>query len=160
MRHTLIAIGAAAALMALLAGCSTTQPAGPSAAAPTAPTTQERALARYEAYAGPPIDSFTWPGRFDSWEALGKDRLAVYTNVRDAYLLKIASPCDLRFVIYKVGITSTHVTVNKDLDSIVVNSALAGGPWECAILEIRPVDVRRMKADLRNPPPPTQPAHP
>jgi hypothetical protein len=104
LRHTLIAIGAAAALMALLAGCSTSQPAGPSAPAPT--TTQERALAQYEAYAGPPVDSFTWLGRFDSWEALGKDRLAVYTTSRDAYLLKIASPCDLRFVIYKVGITS------------------------------------------------------
>jgi hypothetical protein len=104
---------------------------GPSAAAPT---TQERALARYEAYAGPSI-------------------------ARDAYLLTVASPCDLRFVIYKVGITSTHATVNKGLDSIVVNNALAGGPWECAILEIRPVDVRRMKADLRNPQPPAEPAH-
>jgi hypothetical protein len=145
LRHTLIVMAAAAAL---LGGCSTNKPPGGAAAAPT---TQERALARYEAYAGPPLESFNWLGHFDSWEALGKDRLVVYTTPRDAYLLKIAPPCDLRFVLYKVGITSTHATVYKGLDSIVVDNALAGGPWQCPIEEIRPVDVHRMKADMRSP---------
>jgi hypothetical protein len=155
LRHTLIAIGAAAALMALLAGCSTNKAARPSAAQPT---TQQHALARYDAYAGPPVDSFTWLGRFYSWEALGENRLLVYTTPGDAYLLKIAPPCDLRFVVDRVGITSTNAAVYKGLDSVVVSNAAAGGPWQCAILEIRPVDVRRMKADLRNPPPAIQPA--
>lgn len=155
LRHTLIALGAAAALVALLASCSTNKAAGPSAAEPT---TQQRALARYEAYAGPPVDSFTWLGHFDSWEGLGENRLLVYTTPRDAYLLKIAPPCDLRFVVNKVGITSSNAAVYKGLDSVVVNNAAAGGPWQCAILEIRPVDVRRMKADLRNPQPPAQSA--
>ena len=156
LRHIFIAGGAAAALMALLAGCSTNKAAGPSAAEPT---TQQRALARYEAYAGTPVDSFTWLGRFDSWEALGENRLLVYTTPRDAYLLRIAPPCDLRFVVNKVGITSTNAAVYKGLDSVVVSNAAAGGPWQCAILEIRPVDVRRMKADLRNPQSPAEPAH-
>lgn len=166
LRHRLIAIGAAAALMALLAGCATNKPAGPSAAAPTTPpstqpTTQERALARYEAYAGPPVDSFTWLGRFDSWEALGKDRLAVYTTPRDAYLLKIGPPCNLRFVLSKVGITSSNTKVYRGLDSIVVSDTLGGGPWDCPIQEIRPVDVHRMKADLaRGADPTAPPAHP
>jgi Family of unknown function (DUF6491) len=157
LRHIVIAIAAPAVLLALLPACATSKPAEPSAAEPT---TQQRALARYEAYAGPPVDSFTWLGHFDSWEALGKDRLLVYTTPRDAYLLKIAPPCDLRFVISKVGITSANATVYKGLDSIVVNNALAGGPWDCPIQEIRVLDVHRMKADLRNPQPPAQPAHP
>lgn len=158
MRHAIIAIAAAAALTALLTGCSTNKPAGDSAAAPT---TQERALARYEAYAGPPVQSFSWLGRFDSWEALGKDRLLVYTTPRDAYLLKIGPPCNLRFVLYKVGITSAHSTVYQGLDSIVVSDTLGGGPWDCPIQEIRPLDVHRMKADLaRGADPTAPPAHP
>ena len=156
LRHTVITVGAAAAAMALLAGCTTNKAAGPAA---TEPTTQQRALARYEAYAGSPVDSFTWLGRFDSWQALGENRLLVYTTPRDAYLLKIAPPCDLRFVVDRVGLTSTNATVYKGLDSVVVSNAAAGGPWQCAILEILPVDISRMKADLRNPQPrPAQPA--
>jgi hypothetical protein len=35
------------------------------------------------------------------------------------------------------------------LDSIAVNSGI-GGKWQCPIDEIRPLDVRRMKADLQS----------
>ena len=100
------------ALLFLIGGCASTQPAG-GASSGSAPVTQERALARYSSYAGPPLPSFTWLGHLDSWEALGKDRLVVYTS---------------------------------GLDSVVVDNAAAGAPWQCPIEEIRQVDVRRMKA--------------
>jgi hypothetical protein len=144
LRAILTSFGSAAAIAALLAGCASTQPAG---AAP-APTTQQRALERYSAYAGPPVPSFNWLGRFDSWEGLGKDQLVVYTTPGDAYLLKVSPPCDLRFVVNVVGISSTNRTVYRGLDSIVVRDPAAGGPWQCPIEQIRPVDVRRMRADL------------
>jgi hypothetical protein len=111
---------------------------------------QETALARYSAYAGPPVSSFTWLGHFYSFEALGKDRLVVYTTPSDAYLLKIGPPCDLRFVIYRVGLTSTASTVYTGLDSVLVDNAAAGAPWQCPIEEIRQVDVRRMRAEMRS----------
>jgi hypothetical protein len=123
--------------------------AGTSTAAPA--TAQQRALARYEAYAGRPAKSFTWLGHFDSWEPLGKDRLLVYTKPNEAYLLKVSGPCDVNSTIGPIGISSTNYTVYQWLDSIVVNSGPGGGGrWECRIDEIRPLDVRGMKADLQS----------
>jgi len=137
-----------AASMVTLAGCAAGGPA--SRQAPTGTPAEQRALARYTAYAGPPISSFTWLGHFWSWEALGKDTLAVYTVPDEAYLLKVWPPCDLRFVIEAIGITSTARTVYAHADSITVNGAGTGpGRWRCPIDEIRKIDLKRMKADQR-----------
>jgi hypothetical protein len=160
--HAHASLGIATTLLILVGGCASTQRAGSgsssvAAGSSAAPTTQERALARYSAYAGPPLPSFTWLGHFYSWEALGQDRLVVYTTPGEAYLLRVAPPCDLRFVIYRVGLTSTASTVHTGLDSVVVDNAAAGAPWQCPIEEIRQVDVRRMQAEMRSqqqPPPP------
>ena len=114
--------------------CESTATASAAAAGSTASaaTAQERALARYGVYAGPAVKSFNWLSRFDSWEPLGKDHLLVYTRPNEAYLLKVSGPCDLRFAINRVGITSANSTVYAGLDSIVVNSGI-GGTWQCPI---------------------------
>jgi hypothetical protein len=52
----------------------------------------------------------------------------------------------VRFATGPIGITSTNYTVYAGLDSITVNSG-PGGRWQCPIDEIRPLDVRGMKAD-------------
>ena len=143
-------------MLTVLAACASARPAGEAiratasgAGTATPATAQQRALARYDAYAGRRVKSFTWLGRFDSWEPLGKDRLLVYTKPNEAYLLKVSGPCDVNFAIGPVGITSTNYTVYAGLDSIVVNSG-PGGQWQCPIDEIRPLDVRGMKADLQS----------
>lgn len=150
MRHRLTVAAAAATLATLLAGCAA---GGAPSGAPSAPTgtpAQQAALTRYLAYAGPPVDSFTWLGQFYSWEPLGKDTLVVFTVPNEAYLLKVWPPCDLRFVINAIGITSTARTVYARVDSITVNSAGTGpGRWRCPIEEIRKIDYRRMRADQR-----------
>jgi hypothetical protein len=109
---------------------------------------QQQVRDRYSAYAGPPIPSFTWLGRYDGWEPLGKDELVIFTTPNDAYLLKIWPPCDMRFVINDIGLSSTGRTVTAHLDSVITNSA-ATGRWRCPIDEIRKVDYQRMRADLR-----------
>ena len=55
---------------------------------------------------------------------------------------------DVRFAAGPLGITSTNSTVLARLDSIIVTNG-PGGPWQCPIDEIHPVDVRRMRADER-----------
>ena len=137
-----------ATLMLALPGCASHGPAAPSAPAGT--PAEQRALARYTAYAGPPIPYFVWLGHFWSWEALGKDTLVVFTVPDEAYLLKVWPPCDLRFVIDAIGITSTASTIYAHTDSITINSAGTGpGRWRCPIDEIRKIDYRRMRADQR-----------
>ena len=142
---------AVAALVALQGGCATSTPAaGSSPPAPTGTPAQQQALARYLAYAGPPIPYFTWLGRFYSWEPLGKDTLVVFTVPDEAYLLKVWPPCDLRFVVNAIGITSTARTVYARSDSITTNSEGTGpGRWRCPIDEIRRIDYKRMRADAR-----------
>jgi Family of unknown function (DUF6491) len=146
----LSALAATAALAALQGGCATGTSAGSSTPAPTGTPAEQRALARYLAYAGPPIPYFTWLGHFYSWEGLGKDTLVVFTVPDEAYLLKVWPPCDLRFVINAIGITSTAHTVYAHSDSLTINSEGTGpGRWRCPIDEIRKIDYRRMRADQR-----------
>lgn len=102
---------------------------------------------RFSAYAGPPIDQFTWLGRFDSWQALGRSELVVFTTPWDAYLLKIWLPCDPRFANI-ISLTSSGGAVHAHLDAVRI------GDQRCPIDEIRRIDYRRMQADLKRDVPP------
>jgi hypothetical protein len=125
------AIGVA---LTVLAGCSTGIPVRQD---------PEQVRSRYEAYAGASIDHFTWLGRYDGWEALSADELVLFASVNNAYLLKVSPPCnDLRGA-ERVGFTSTGGSVYARLDSLTTRS------WRCRILQIRKLDYRRMKADMR-----------
>ena len=98
---------------------------------------------RFQAYAGEPVDHITWLGRFDSWEPIGRHELVVWTGVNEAYLIKVAPPCeDLQFA-NRIGLTSTAGTVSARFDFVKVRG------WKCQIEEIRPVDYKRMRQDLR-----------
>lgn len=99
--------------------------------------------ARYASYAGEPVDRITWLGHFDSWESLGDNQLLIFTTPSDAYLLSVTPPCtDLNFV-QSIAVTSTGPTISARLDSVIVKG------WRCPIAQIRPVDYRRMRAEMR-----------
>ena len=121
-------------LIALLAACS------------SIPLQQHEPVqrARIDAYAGQPVDHFTWVGRYEGWHPLGHDEALVWTTAQKAYLIKVGSPCtDLRRAAH-IGLTSTLDTVySRGLDYVKVRGE------RCAIKEIRPVDYGRLQADLR-----------
>jgi len=131
------------------------------------PVEQREAAARaqFQSYAGKPVDQFTWLGHYTSWQYLGQDppdkpgglglyEIAIWTTPWDAYLLKIGHPCvDLPFA-QGIGLTDTARTVSSHFDFILVR-AMGGRrdlPWRCPIQEIRPVDYRRMRHDLKDAP--------
>jgi Family of unknown function (DUF6491) len=102
-----------------------------------------QALAQYMDYAGAPVDSFTYFGRFSGFQTLGRYQLVVFTGVNDAYLLTVAPPCmDLEFAT-GVGFTSTAHTVYRGFDSVRFNRE------RCMITEIRPINYREMKKAMR-----------
>jgi Family of unknown function (DUF6491) len=137
MPYTRPTRAAVAVALALLAACSAGIPVRQD---------PEQVRNRYQAYAGAPIDHFTWLGRYDGWEALGPDELVVFTSVNNAYLLKVSPPCnDLRGAV-RVDLTSTGGSVYARLDSVATRG------WRCRILQIRKLDYRRMQADLRRAP--------
>ncbi len=103
---------------------------------------RETELARFEAYAGAPVDKITWIGRYDHWTPLSRTQLIVWTTPWDAYLVRVADPCaDLPYVNGISFRTSTDYTLRVRFDSLLVKG------WVCPLQEIRPVDYRRMQAD-------------
>ena len=124
---------AAFSLLALLGACES-----------GAPLRQSELRDRYLQYAGAPIDHFTWLGRYDSWEPVAEDELVIFTTPDRAYLLKVWPSCrDLMFARERIGLTSTGGAVYARLDRVKI------GHRNCPIEEIRPIDYRRMRADLR-----------
>ena len=98
---------------------------------------------RFEAYAGKPVDHFTWITRYDGWEPISRDELVVWTNINDAYLITVFEPCtDLMFARH-IGLTPTADTIYAHFDSVRVEG------WRCIINTIQPVDYRRMQQDQR-----------
>jgi Family of unknown function (DUF6491) len=105
---------------------------------------QDEQRARYEAYAGPPIEQFTYLGRYDSWQSIGTNQVVVWTTPFQAYLIRVAPPCENLQFANRIGLTSTGNTVSARFDFVKV-----GRQWRCPIQEIRPVDYQRMRQDMR-----------
>ena len=106
-------------------------------------TTDKEDLARYMQYAGEPVSSVSYLGRYDSWRPLGRDNLVIWTGINEAYLLSIAGPCnDLPFA-NRVAIKTRGPTLGRG-DSVII-----GRGQRCLITEVRPIDYRKMKQDER-----------
>jgi hypothetical protein len=106
-------------------------------------TSDEQQLQQYLQYAGAPIDHFTYLSHYDSWRSLSRTQLVVWTTISDAYLLTVREPCiNLQFT-QRIGLSTTAGTVSNRLDSVLVDRD------RCQITEIRPVDYKKMRADLR-----------
>jgi len=149
-RPRITAVAAAVALVSLLVACTSAGSGAASAPDSTGTPREQAQLARYLAYAGPPIPYFTWLGHFYSWEPLGARTLVVFKLPNEAYLLKVWPPCDLRFDFNVLGVTSTGRAVYARSDAVTSNTEGTGpGRWRCPIEEIRKIDYRRLRADDR-----------
>lgn len=93
----------------------------------------------YLDYTGAPIKEFhSW--RLDSWEAVGRNKLVVWSSTNEAYLLTVWDTCqNLQF--------ANHVGVSSTMHSISTFETVRVGRERCPISEIRPIDIKRMKAD-------------
>ena len=99
----------------------------------------EQLLSKYEPYLGEPVDRFT-AFRPDSWQPISRTQLVLWSTMNDAYLLTVWDTCwDLPFA-QTVGVTSTGSSITK-LDSVIVRGD------RCQIVQIQPIDVRRMRDD-------------
>mgnify|MGYP001191655390 FL=1 len=93
----------------------------------------------YLDYAGEPIKDFT-SFRLQSWQPLSRNRLVLWAGVNEAYLVTIWDGCpDLQFAnAIHVSSTGSQITTFDHVDV---------GRDHCPIREIRPINVRQMKAD-------------
>lgn len=106
-------------------------------------TTDTEELERFQQYAGAPVSSINYLGRYDGWRPLGRDNLVIWTGVNEAYLLSVVGPCnDLPFA-SRIAIKSRGPTLSRGDDVIV------GRNQRCTITEFRPIDYLKMKQDER-----------
>jgi hypothetical protein len=99
----------------------------------------ETPLERYTNYAGEPVNSFT-AFNVTGWTALSDTKLVVWTGVNEAWLLTVWSGCREMSFAERIRIKSTGSSIMRG-DSVIVRGD------RCPISEIRPIDVKQMKAD-------------
>ena len=121
------------------------------ACAGTPRMSDEERLAHYRAYAGDPVDRFTQL-RIDNWESLDSNKLVLWNGRSEAYLLTVWDTCaDLRQA-QTITVISTSAQTVTVFDKIKVLKDPRFGPMmtgldTCPIREIRPIDVKQMRAD-------------
>lgn len=124
-----IRILSALLLMLLLSAC----------AGPGPLKRMEARLAEVESVAGEPVESFHF-WTLHSWEPLGRRHLLVHTRISEGWLLRIDEPCPgLEFAI-NVGLSSSNNRVYQRFDTVNFDKQ------RCRIDEIRPVDVKALRA--------------
>lgn len=123
------------ALAALLSGCATSRPS------------EAERLALYRGHAGEPVKYFDYFGQINGWTPLGDRALTVWTRPNRAYLLELSGPCmDLDFA-PAISISNQMGRVAARFDNVIVHGG--GGSsmrFPCRIQEIRPLDVKALKA--------------
>src|SRR5579871_3039088 len=83
-------------------------------------TRRDEQRSRYESYAGAPVQQFTWYGHYDSWEPIGTNELMVRTTSSQAYLIRVAPPCENLEFTNRIEITSSANTVYAHFDFVKV----------------------------------------
>lgn len=119
----------AAALMSVLAACMG-----------GAPRRGAAKLDDYLPYAGAPVDQFR-VYQLDSWQALTADQVVIWSDPFTAYLVKVMGPCPELGYTEHIGVTSTVGNVSR-FESIVLAHHV-----RCPIEQIRPIDLKTMKAE-------------
>jgi hypothetical protein len=104
-------------------------------------TASERAdLARYQEYAGAPVDSVHY-FQIDGFQYLAPDKLAIWFGVNKLYLLTVETPCNNLAFANGIALTSKNNMLHKNFDFVTFDHQ------RCKILKIEPVNELKMKQD-------------
>ncbi len=101
---------------------------------------------RVEALAGEPIAEFRFISLW-SWRNLDDLRLVVWTRPREAYLLRLSSPCLGLGHTQGISVTSFARRVQARFDHVTVEG------MRCRIQEIRPIADEHLRKDHSAPAP-------
>ena len=129
LRHIAIAASLLSGSL-LLAGCMTGGP------------TRAESLAAYQAHAGEPVDKIHYFSPI-GWDKVDDEHITVTMRPSEQYLMRLSGPClDFAGAAPVIAISSQAGWVSAKFDRVT----MAGSPLSCRIEEIRPVDVRAMRA--------------
>lgn len=97
---------------------------------------------RYVEYAGEPVDRITVMRGVEYWTPISRTQLVIWTRMNEAWLLTVWDSCtDLQFA-QAISVTQTGNSISR-FEKVRVGRDI------CPISEIRPIDVKQMRADRR-----------
>jgi hypothetical protein len=103
---------------------------------------EKEELARFERFAGAPVDEFAMVELFRS-QVVGPENVVIWSTLRDAYLVRVQQPCRQLEWAHALSVSQAQKwKVSRKFDSINVGTA-------CRIVEIRPVDLAAMNEAAR-----------
>jgi hypothetical protein len=95
-------------------------------------------LARFERYAGPPIEEVPMFQMWQ-WQVVGPQQLVVWSTIHDAYLVHVDKGCNRLQWTHGLSLTQEmRQKVTRKFDYV------AFGDQRCKITSIRPIDYRTM----------------
>lgn len=97
---------------------------------------------KYVDYAGEPVESITTMRGVDAWTPISRTQLVIWTRFNEAWLLTVWEGCpDLQFS-QVISVTQTGNTISR-FEKVKVGNEV------CPISEIRPINVKQMRADRK-----------
>jgi hypothetical protein len=104
-------------------------------------------LARFERYAGKPVDEFSMFELWQ-WEVLSRDKLVLWSTIHDAWLVTVDKSCNNMLWAHGLSVTQEmRMKVTAKFDFVLFRDQ------RCKITEIRPVDYKAMLKDGAEEPP-------
>lgn len=104
-------------------------------------TASERTdLARYQKYAGAPVDSVRY-FQINGFQYLGPDKVAIWFGVNKLYLLTVETPCNNLAFANGIALTSKNNMLYKNFDFVTFDHQ------RCKVIKIEPVNELKMKQD-------------
>ena len=108
---------------------------------------EKEQLARFERYAGQPVDEFPMFELWQ-WEALSRDKLVLWSTIHDAWLVTVDKSCNNLLWTHGLSVTQEmRMKVTAKFDFVVFRDQ------RCKITQIRPVDYKAMLKDGAEEPP-------
>ena len=99
-------------------------------------------LAMYEAHSGAPVDKIRFYNAM-GWDRIDDEHVLLSMRPNETWLLKVSGPClDWGSASPVLRLSSTGAYVMAKFDRILTE----GSPVSCRIEEIRPVDVKAVRA--------------
>jgi hypothetical protein len=97
---------------------------------------------KYVDYAGEPVEQIRSMRGLDGWTPVSRNQLVIWTGHNEAWLIKVWDGCINLSFANAIQVTQTGRTITR-FDKVLVENE------SCPIIEMRPVDVVRMKADRK-----------
>ena len=102
-------------------------------------------LTLYRSHAGEPVDGIQYTGHYNGWTPLSDGAFALWTRPSQAWLIELFSPCSELDYADTIGFRNLNGRLNARFDQVYVSSHSLL-PISCTIKEIRPLDVKAIRA--------------